>query len=89
MSQRMQALGRLWTALWQLTVGWLITVIVTSLGTIWAIVDIIWQLVSGRNDLSESSAPAMVVGDTLRWNATQMTYAFTGGGDGRWRALPM
>ncbi|WP_123619167.1 hypothetical protein [Halorubrum sp. CSM-61] len=88
MSQRKQALERVWTFLWQTVVGWVILLVTMFIATIWAIIDIIWQFVSGRNDLSENSTAAVWVSRVLSWNTDQTIFVFTGGGDGGWRPLP-
>lgn len=88
MSQRKQALGRLWALLWQFTVGYVIAIVIGVIGTVWATVDLVWQLLSGRNDLSEGSTPAQWVSRALMWSAGQTIYGLTGGGDGQWVPLP-
>ncbi|WP_254810602.1 hypothetical protein [Natronosalvus amylolyticus] len=88
MSQRTQALGRVWSLLWQFTVGYVLALIIGIIAMIWAILDLLWQLISGRNDFSEDSLPAQWVSRTISWNATQTIYGLTGGADRKWRPLP-
>ena len=88
MSERRQALGRIWTLLWIAVVGYVLTVIVMIIAAIWAILDIAWQLISGRNTFSEDRSPARLTRATVKWAAGQTVYGLTGAGDRRWRALP-
>lgn len=88
MSQRMEGGWRALTILWQGSVGWVLASVVGFVGAFWMIVDIIWQIATGRNDLNEQSQPAQFISDTISWNAGQVTFAITGGGDGEFRALP-
>lgn len=84
MSQRGESLVRIWAFLWSFTFAALISGLITIVGFIWAIFDILWQLISGRNDLSESSTPARVIRATLLWNVGLMVYAMTGSGEFEW-----
>ena len=88
MSQRRQALGRIWAFLWIAVIGYVLTLIVSIIAMIWAPVDIIWQLITGRDDLSTDRAPARAISATFSWSVGQTVYALTGGGDERWRPLP-
>jgi hypothetical protein len=88
MGQRAEAVWRILAAIYGLTIAAIVSTIVFAIGVVWGIVDVIWQLVTDRNDLSEDSTPAMVVGGTLRWNVEMLIFALTGGGPGRLKWLP-
>lgn len=88
MSQRTEALWRIWAFLWIAVVGYLLALVVTIVAIIWAPIDIVWQLLSGRDDLSTDRAPARAISATLSWSVGQTIYALTGGGDESWRPLP-
>lgn len=83
MSQRMEALWRIAAFLYGLLASF-VTSIVTFVGIIWMIVDLAWQLLSGRNDLSENSYPARLVSGTLRWNVDLLVFSLTGDGEMQW-----
>lgn len=85
----MQAVERVWTVVWQLLVGWLISAAAMTVGFIWAILDVLWQLVAGGDGIGgPGSRVADVVAESIRWHAGQWIFIMTGGGDGRWRAIP-
>lgn len=88
MSERTQALGRILAFVWSFTVAALISGVVSMFAILWGIVDILWQLLSGRNTLSERSAPSNLIKNVLTWNIDLMIYATTGGGPGRLEWLP-
>jgi hypothetical protein len=88
MGQRKQAVWRILALLYGTTVASLISTVVLIVGFVWGIVDILWQLLSGRNDLSETSKPATIVEATLMWNVSLLVFALTGGGPGRLEWLP-
>ena len=88
MGQRAEAVWRILAAIYAFTVASILTTIVFVIGAIWGIVDVIWQLISGRNDLSENSTPATIVGGTFRWQIEMLIFALTGGGPGRLEWLP-
>jgi len=84
----MQALGRLWTFAWQAVVGYALFIVISIVATIWGLVDIVWQLVTGWNTFSENSTPARWVSITFEWAVGQTLYGLLGAGDGKWRPLP-
>lgn len=88
MSQRKQAVGRIWALLWQAVIGYLLAIVIGVLAMAWMVVDILWQLITGRGGLSSSSKPAKWIKRTLEWSMGQTLYAITGGGDRKWKALP-
>jgi len=79
MSQRSQAVWRVLAFFYAITVGAFVTSIVSLVAMIWGLIDVAWQLVTNRNDLSEDSKPATVVKGTLRWQLGLFVFAFTGG----------
>lgn len=86
MGQRSQALWRILAFLYAITVAAVISGVVGFVAFIWGVIDIAWQLISGRNDLSENSRPAKIVVSTLQWNLDLTIYAFVG--KGRFELLP-
>lgn len=88
MSNRTDAAMRIWALLWQFTIGYVLAIVIGVVGTVWAVVDLLWQLITGGDGLSSSATPAQWVSRTLMWSAGQTIYGITGGSDGQWRALP-
>ena len=88
MEQRYQALWRILAAIYAFTIASIVTAIAFVVGFVYGIVDVLWQLVSDRDDLSEDSKPAMIIGETLRWQIEMLIFAFTGGGPKRLIWLP-
>lgn len=88
MSGRRQALMRIWVFLWQITVGALINGVVSIIAFVWAIVDLLWQLIWGGDGLSKDATPAEWVSRTLSWTTQQTIFVLTGAGDGQWVPLP-
>ncbi|QCW05229.1 hypothetical protein [Natrinema pallidum] len=84
MGQRSQALWRIVAFVYGITVAALISGIVSIVALAWGVVDIFWQLLTGRNDLSEDSRPATIVTETLQWNLDLTIYAFVGKGSMQW-----
>lgn len=84
MSYRRQAIWRIWAFLWSITVGAIITGVVGLVGIVWGIVDVLWSLATGRNDLSESSRPAKIVKETLVWDVDLLIYSLTGNRQFSW-----
>lgn len=84
MSKRKDAIVRVWAFIWVNTFGWLLAMVVTTLGFIWGIVDVIWQLILGSDGLSASSTPAGWISDSLEWLVGQEIYAFTGANSFQW-----
>lgn len=85
MGKRRDALLRVWTLLYQATVGYLAALVIGVIALVWMVVDVIWQLIFGSDGLSSSSMLAMQVSDSFEWAAGQTVYAVTGGGDGEFR----
>lgn len=83
MAKRTDALWRIWAFIWAFPASFLAS-IVSVIGLLWGIVDVLWQLVSGRDGLSASSGPAGIVKATLLWPTELMIYAFTGDGGMMW-----
>ncbi|MCL9818323.1 hypothetical protein [Natronocalculus amylovorans] len=88
MSQRSQAVWRIFAFVYSLTIAAIISSVVTIIAIVWGAIDVLWQLISGRNTLSENSKPATVVTATLRWNVEMLIFATTGGGVKRLEWLP-
>ena len=88
MSQRTEALWRIWTIIWMAVIGYVLMFVISIVALVWMILDILWQLITGRDDLSTDRAPARAVDATLSWSVGQTIFALTGGGDKGWRALP-
>lgn len=84
MSQRTQAGWRILSAAYGATVGATITGVVGLVAIVWGVVDILWQLLTNRNDLSENSTPAKVVYNTLHWNLDLFVFFATGEGMFQW-----
>ena len=82
--QRGQALWRILAFFYGATITTLLTAVVTVVGLIWGIIDILWQLVTNRNDLGETSTPARVVEGVLMWNVRLLVYSLTGAGRFEW-----
>jgi len=89
MGQRAQAAWRFLAFLYAITIASLVTGVVAFIGFLWMIVDVIWQLISGKNTLSEKSMPARVVQGTLEWNVKMLSFALTGGEPMRLEWTPM
>ena len=89
MAQRSQALWRVLAFLYAITVAAFVSGVVTTIGIIWGVVDVLWQLITGRDDLKEDSTPARVVSGTLMWNVNMLIFATTGGGAGRLEWTPL
>lgn len=88
MSERKRGVGRIWTLIWMVFIGQLIAYVIAIVALVWGFIDVIWSIISGRDDLSETSRPAGWISATFEWMAGQFIYVFTGGGDGGWRPLP-
>lgn len=88
MGQRMDAGERVITLVYQWIIGLWVAGIVTIVGMIWMVIDVLWQAILGTEGLSSSSRPAQVVAGVLQWTGGQFLYALTGGGDGGFRLLP-
>ncbi|UTF52752.1 hypothetical protein [Natronosalvus rutilus] len=88
MSMRKQAIVRLWALIWQFTVGYVLTIVVMIVGNIWMVIDLLWQLLLGSEGLSSGSSVGSYIESFWMWSAGQTVFAMTGGGDGKWRALP-
>ena len=86
--QRSQVGWRLLALIWQATIGYLLAVVVGTIALVWAILDLIWQLLTNRNDLSEDSTPAQWASRTVGWSADQTVFFLTGGGSGSFYATP-
>lgn len=84
MSQRRQALWRIWAFIWSITAAALITGLVVLVGFVWGAADVLWSLVVGRNDLNEGSRPARIIKGTLEWDVDLLIYALTGNAEFRW-----
>ena len=88
MGQRAEAVWRILAAIYAFTIASIISTVVLVIGAIWGVVDVVWQLITGRNDLSENSTPAMIIKETLRWHINMLIFALTGGGPGCLEWLP-
>jgi hypothetical protein len=86
--QRTQVGWRVLALLWQGVIGYLLVLVIGTIAAIWALVDLIWQLVTNRNDLSEDSTPAQWVSMTAGWSADQTVFGLTGGASKEFQALP-
>lgn len=78
---------RIWALIWQATVGYVATIVIGLIAFVWAIVDLLWQLVLGSDGLDSSSTTATHIGDAFRWSVGQTLFTITGGGDGEFRWL--
>jgi hypothetical protein len=85
MGARKDAIMRVWALIWQATVGYVAVTVMGIVGIVWMILDVAWQLITGRDGLGSSSQVAGHIGDAFQWTASQTVFAVTGGGDGRFR----
>jgi len=88
MAQRSQGVWRIIAFAYALTIGAFVSGIVTMIGIVWGAIDVVWQIITGRNDLSEDSKPAKIVSGTLMWNIEMIVFATTGGGPKRLEWFP-
>jgi len=58
---------------------------VASIALVFGVLDVLWQLITGRDGLSSSGAVGNHIGEAFSWSAGQTVYSFTGGGDGSFR----
>jgi hypothetical protein len=87
-SQRMEALSRLWTLLYQAVIGYVLGIVVGLIALVWTPIDLIWQALSNRDDLSADSLPARWSRRILGWNVDQTSYGLFGGGSGEFYWTP-
>ncbi|MFW5938321.1 MAG: hypothetical protein ACOCSN_05185 [Halanaeroarchaeum sp.] len=84
MGKRVDALWWIWAFIWVNTFGYLLALVVVTVGFVWGLVDVLWQLIVGTDGLSASSTPAGWVQSSLTWLVEQEIYAFTGANDFAW-----
>lgn len=84
MGQRGQALWRIWAFIWSITVGAILVGVIGLIGIIWGVIDVLWQLISGKNTLNENSRPATIVYETLMWDIHLLVFALLGRKQFRW-----
>lgn len=84
MGQRSEALLRILAFFYGGFFASILAVLVMFIGLIWAVVDILVQLILDRNLLSEESRPARVVVGVLHWNISLLIFALTGSGSFEW-----
>ncbi|RLM32617.1 hypothetical protein [Haloarcula sp. Atlit-120R] len=80
---RADALWRVWAFIWAIPASFVAS-IVSIVGLVWGIVDVLWQLIFGTDGLSSSSRPAGIVKGVLLWPVDLTIYAFTGDGGMMW-----
>ncbi len=85
MGERVDALWRVLALVWQGTLGYVALAIVGIIAFIWMVLDVLWQLITGRDGLDSQSAIAMQVEQAFEWSVGQTVFALTGGGDGQFR----
>lgn len=81
---RMDALVRVWAFIWAWTVGSIVITVVTIIGLLWGIIDVLWQFIINSEGLSEGSRAAEIVTDTLQWGIDLVVYALTGKREFMW-----
>lgn len=81
---RKQALWRLWAILWQVSVGYVISIVIGIVGLVFAVIDLLVELVANRDGLRSSSTPAKWVHNALKWSFEQTSYSLTGKGEFEW-----
>lgn len=84
MGMRMDALWRILAFLWAYTVGGIVATIAVIIGIVWGLVDVTWQLITGRDGLSSSSRPAEIVRESIWWPIRLTVYSLTGKGEMEW-----
>lgn len=82
MSKRTEAGWRIIALLWAWTLGGLLAGVVSFLGLILGVVDIILQLVLGTDAISRTGFTMTAISESLMWWADLNVFAFTGKGGG-------
>ncbi len=85
MGERADALWRVLALVWQATLGYVALGIVGIIAIVWMVLDVIWQLITGRDGLDANSTIASQVEMAFEWSVGQTVFALTGGGDGSFR----
>lgn len=75
---RSELIYRLFALAWLFTVGWVITLIATTIASVVAVVDMLVVLIRGKG-LTKGMFSTFAV-DSFNWNASQMTYIMIGDG---------
>ncbi|ELZ96593.1 hypothetical protein [Haloferax sulfurifontis] len=81
---RRRALWRVWAMVWQLTVGYVVTFVIGILGVVFAVIDLLAELVLNRDGLRSSSTVGRWVHYSLEWSFEQTSYSLTGKGEFEW-----
>lgn len=71
-----------------MVVGYALAFLISFVVIVWTTLDLIWSFITNRDDLEADSTPAVWINAVLSWSISQTIYAFTGGADGEWIALP-
>lgn len=87
--QRSQAGWRVLAFIYAIILSSTVTPVITIIGVIWMVIDVLWQALSNKNTLSEDSRPAMIVGGVLRWNVEMLIFAISGGGPKKLEWTPL
>lgn len=85
MAYRREAVMRIWALIWQVTVGYVAAAVIGFVAIAWMVLDVIWQLITGKEGLDSGSSIAGHIDNAFEWTASQTVYAVTGGGDGEFR----
>lgn len=81
MGARMEAVWRILGLVWLATIGGLVLIIAGLAGLLWMVVDVIWQLITGRDGPPGRSSAAMRFLKRLwGWGNGQLNYVLFGEG---------
>lgn len=83
---RMDALLRVFALIWAWFFGAILGSIAFTIGLLWMVLDVLWQLITGREGLSASGMLASWLQGIVQWGAMQTNYALFG--DGEFKLLP-
>lgn len=83
---RMDALVRVFALLWAWVVGAILGSIAFFVGLVWMVIDVVWQLITGREGLDAGGMLASWLQGIVQWGAMQTNYALFG--DGEFKLLP-
>jgi hypothetical protein len=83
---RMDALVRVFALVWAWVVGGILGSIAFLVGLGWMVIDVVWQLITGREGLDAGGMLASWLQGIVQWGAMQTNYALFG--DGEFQLLP-
>ena len=88
-SMRVEAGSRFITAVWQLTIGWILSGIAGIIAVVWGAVDIVWQAFMGSEGLDPDGRIASWAIGIMKWSKKQWLWAAFGTGSGEFQWWPM